>query len=81
MNIQNNKLLIALGLSAVITYIFTRFFNVSCSVAKNTASAQPQTFTDSNKNTFEGTFQPAVINFEGTFQPAVININIDSNKK
>lgn len=70
MTIQNNKLLTALGLSAVLTYVLTRFFNVSCSLTKDSRGSYPQTISDSNKNTFEG-----------TFQPAIININIGSNKK
>lgn len=70
MTIQPSKLFTILGLSALITFILTRFLNVSCSVDKNTRGTHPQTITDSNKNIFEG-----------VFQPAFININIGSNNK
>lgn len=67
---QSNKLFIALGFSALITFILTRVFDVSCSVSKDTHGSHPQTVSDAGKNSFEG-----------TFQPAIININICSNNK
>lgn len=67
---QSNKLFIALGFSALITFILTRVFDVRCSVSKDTHGSHPQTVSDAGKNSFEG-----------TFQPAIININICSNNK
>ena len=66
---QPNKLLAVLGFSALITFILARFLDVSGSVTKNTRGSHPQTLTDSNKNTFEGTFQPAFFN---------INVNVNN---
>ena len=67
---QPGKLFTALGLSALITFILTRFLDVSCSVSKDTHGSHPQTVSDAGNNSFEG-----------TFQPAIININICSNNK
>lgn len=67
---QSNKLFIALGFSALITFILTRVFDVRCTVTKNPHGSHPQTVSDAGKNSFEG-----------TFQPAIININICSNNK
>lgn len=67
---QSNKLFIALGFSALITFILTRVFDVRCTVTKNPHGSYPQTVSDAGKNSFEG-----------TFQPAIININICSNNK
>ena len=75
MSNQPNKLLTALGFSAiitVITFILTRFLDVRCTVTKDPRGAHPQTITDSNKNTFDGTFQPAFFN---------INVNINNHNQ
>ena len=70
MQLQEIKLPMVLGLSAVITYVVTRFLNVSYGFGRDGKGTYPQTISDSNKNIFEG-----------TFQPALININIGSNNK
>ena len=72
MSNQPNKLLTALGLSALITFILTRFLDVRCTVTKAPRGAYPQTISDSNKNIFEGTFQPAFFN---------INVNINNHNQ
>ena len=53
---QSNKLFIALGFSALITFILTRVFDVRCTVTKN-----PHV-SDANKNSFEGNLQLSIVN-------------------
>lgn len=70
---QSNKLVTILGLSAFIAFVLSRFLDVRCTVTKDPRGAHPQTVTDSNKNIFEGTFQPAFFNIN-------VNINNDNNR-
>ena len=66
---QYNKLFIALGLSALITFILTRVFDVRCTVTKNPHGSYPQTVSDANKNSFEG-----------NLQLSIVNVNIENHK-
>lgn len=66
---QPGKLFTALGLSALITFILTRFLDVSCSVSKDTHGSYPQTVSDANKNSFEG-----------NLQLSIVNVNIENHK-
>ena len=66
---QPGKLFTALGLSALITFILTRFLDVSCSVSKDTHGSHPQTVSDAGKNSFEG-----------NLQLSIVNVNIENHK-
>lgn len=72
MSTPSNKLFTILGLGAVVTFLLPHFLNVSRNAPKDSRGNWPQTISDSNKNVFDGPFQPALIN---------INININSDNR
>lgn len=66
------KLISALGFSALMTLVLTHFLNMNHGVTKSSKGGYPQTVSDSNKNIFEGTFQPAFFN---------INVNVNNHNQ